>query len=102
VLCLGPFYHLQPPADRDRAAHELYTSTGVAESLAGMASSRPDLYTTALDLIESTAADPSILGLGNHLATSDGRRLAGGRQTSYRERPSGLEGAERPRALSLR
>lgn len=153
VICLGPFYHLPDPADRDRAAGELARvlqpggiaaiglmprlaflrrtlaiaderahvldpafmarllkqgafendipgrltsgygvvpgdvgpffaqfglesvllaasegiSVGIAEALAEMAATAPELYERALDLIVQTARDQSILGMANHL-----------------------------------
>ena len=160
ALCLGPYYHLQTPADRDRAAAELHRvlspgglllaafmprlgflrrtmavpderqrladrvwlerlldrgtfdndvpgrfdhgygarpeeiepffaehgfehqellaaegiSTGIEKQLADMAATRPDLYEIALELIESTAGEPSILGQAHHLLYVGRRR----------------------------
>lgn len=153
VICLGPFYHLPDPVDRDRAARELARvlqpdgiaavglmprlaflrrtlaiaderahllkrefitrllergvfrndipdrltvgygvvpedvgpffaqfglesaalaasegiSVGIAEALADIEATAPELYERALDLIVQTASDPSILGMANHL-----------------------------------
>lgn len=40
---------------------------GVAEQLGQMALEDPDAYAAALDLLEATAGEPSILGAANHL-----------------------------------
>jgi hypothetical protein len=40
---------------------------GIAEALADVAATAPELYERALDLIVQTASDPSILGIANHL-----------------------------------
>ncbi|MGZ3676754.1 MAG: class I SAM-dependent methyltransferase, partial [Ktedonobacterales bacterium] len=42
-------------------------SVGIAQALADMQATAPDLYERALDLIVQTASDPSILGMANHL-----------------------------------
>lgn len=42
-------------------------SVGIAQALAEMEASTPELYERALDLIIQTASDPSILGMANHL-----------------------------------
>ncbi len=42
-------------------------SVGIAESLADMGSTAPELYERALDLIVQTASDPGILAMASHL-----------------------------------
>lgn len=42
-------------------------SVGIAEALADMEATTPELYERALDLIAQTASDPSILGMASHL-----------------------------------
>ncbi|MGZ3600428.1 MAG: hypothetical protein ACXWQ5_12120, partial [Ktedonobacterales bacterium] len=42
-------------------------SVGIAQALADIEATAPDLYERALNLIVQTASDPSILGMANHL-----------------------------------
>jgi S-adenosylmethionine-dependent methyltransferase len=42
-------------------------SVGLAQALADIEATAPDLYERALDLIVQTASDPSILGMASHL-----------------------------------
>lgn len=42
-------------------------SVGIAQALADMEGTAPELYKRALDLIVKTAGDPSILGMASHL-----------------------------------
>lgn len=42
-------------------------SVGIAQELADMQATSPDMYERALDIIVQSASDPSILGMANHL-----------------------------------
>lgn len=49
-------------------------ATGITRQLAELAAARPDLYATALELLDATAGDASILGHGHHLLYVGRRR----------------------------
>jgi len=70
---LEPFF-----AEHGFERQELFATegiaTGVAKQLADMAATKPDLYATALDLIDATAGEASILGHGHHLLYVGRRR----------------------------
>jgi hypothetical protein len=70
---IGPFFAEHGFEQQQLLAAE-GISMGIEEHLADMATTQPDLYEAALDLIEDTAGERSILGQARHLVYVGRRR----------------------------